>query len=503
MSKDNFDNGSVSAKTISSSSTESSKERKQRNRKKSKVERTRYSTQCKILLMVLALISFLLLIIILLIGYLWFPKYLDTKIVKTKEKIRTKYINTTVCRFYFFNITNPEQVRNGYQVKLEEIGPYVYNVEVEIKGNYKSEVNKFDAVASSPLTEDDKIFPINIIFLHSIYSLLNQTELNTMILQNKIYEKAFNKNANIFLTTTIKEFFHHGINYCVPSTDPNDVFYTDFCKRVAEIWGLMNYGSEKKRFSIPYFHFHMKRIVDVIEYYEATEIWRRNEYKCNEIRGIIGGNFPKRLKAKIYEWYIWFLCRQMKFAYNAIEYRGNVRAYRFVALANSFHGSISENRCYCIPGNATGNFLNSLGCYPDGAIDVTNCVHKTMIMSFPHFLHANEIYHGWVNGLNPDPRIHESFAIVEPTSGILLHSRLSFQQNVPLRSISCVNTLQHVSKAVIPLLWYETEYKLPDSALKELDNEICHKVNAIKYMKLVFGILSLSAFIILLALAIS
>ncbi len=63
----------------------------------------------------------------------------------------------------------------------------------------------------------------------------------------------------------------------------------------------------------------------------------------------------------------------------------------------------------------------------DGMIRIQGCAGGApVVMSAPHFLHGDPTLWEAVDGLYPDPEIHETYIDIEPTSGVPLmaHKRI-------------------------------------------------------------------------------
>lgn len=72
-----------------------------------------------------------------------------------------------------------------------------------------------------------------------------------------------------------------------------------------------------------------------------------------------------------------------------------------------------ENKCFCPQGkDENGNDI--FKCPINGLIDITPCLRAPILVSFPHFLMADPILLKFVSGLNPDEKLHSSYAYIEP-----------------------------------------------------------------------------------------
>lgn len=64
---------------------------------------------------------------------------------------------------------------------------------------------------------------------------------------------------------------------------------------------------------------------------------------------------------------------------------------------------------------------------PDGVLNLTPVVpdNVPLFASQPHFLHADPIFRQNVSGMNPDPKIHDSYLGVEPITGTVYNLYLA------------------------------------------------------------------------------
>lgn len=79
--------------------------------------------------------------------------------------------------------------------------------------------------------------------------------------------------------------------------------------------------------------------------------------------------------------------------------------YKFAENANDNGKFDARNKCFC----------KKEKCLPPGLLDVNECYYGFPIgLSYPHFLDADPSLGEMVDGLIPDRRKHESYAVVQP-----------------------------------------------------------------------------------------
>jgi lysosome membrane protein 2 len=104
----------------------------------------------------------------------------------------------------------------------------------------------------------------------------------------------------------------------------------------------------------------------------------------------------------------------------------DIDVYTYAPEANlfAFHTDNPDNEGFCVPAGH---------CLPAGILNLTTCqAGVPIIMSSPHFLYADERFLKDVDGLSPDPLLHNTFLSVEPTTSLLMKANKRLQFNLPL-----------------------------------------------------------------------
>lgn len=101
-----------------------------------------------------------------------------------------------------------------------------------------------------------------------------------------------------------------------------------------------------------------------------------------------------------------------------------------------------ENRCYCFGDRKLKEC--------DGYTDLAGCFGGlALAFSFPHFVGSPHLNHD-VYGLRPQWSEHGSFIELQPTLGIPVHARLSFQFNFILRDLPRFGPLSKLHECIMP-----------------------------------------------------
>lgn len=88
--------------------------------------------------------------------------------------------------------------------------------------------------------------------------------------------------------------------------------------------------------------------------------------------------------------------------------------------------------------------------------DVTVCQFDTpIVLSWPHFLNAEEKYSKAVEGLKPDPQKHGFWFDIQDVTGTTLSAKARIQINMNVKKLKNFSHLSSINDTVIPILWFE------------------------------------------------
>ena len=92
------------------------------------------------------------------------------------------------------------------------------------------------------------------------------------------------------------------------------------------------------------------------------------------------------------------------------------------------------------------------------------------VLSWPHFLHAEEKYQKAVDGLKPDPNSHGFWFDIQQVTGTTLSAKVIYfassfvqcfnhqariQINMSVKKMEMFDALSSIKDALIPILWFE------------------------------------------------
>ena len=151
---------------------------------------------------------------------------------------------------------------------------------------------------------------------------------------------------------------------------------------------------------------------------------------CHTLKGSDGVFFPPFLDKNYPLWfYVPDLCRSVFADYEReVEIKG-ISAWRFRANLDLINYDQPENLCFCPafrkcaqPPSGSQHWDLSNCSHPclDGTLHASGCLGVPLVLSAPHFYHADSSLEKAINGLQSNIDLHDSYLDVEPTSGITL-----------------------------------------------------------------------------------
>uniref|UniRef100_A0A452FH73 Scavenger receptor class B member 2 n=1 Tax=Capra hircus TaxID=9925 RepID=A0A452FH73_CAPHI len=339
-------------------------------------------------------------------------------------------------QFYFFNVTNPEEILNGETPWLEDVGPYTYRElrnkdEIQFGDNgttisavsNKAYVFERDKSVGDP--KIDLLRTINILAL----TAMEWSQLPLLRELIKALLKAYRQK--LFVTHRVDEL----------------------------LWGykdeILSLISVFKHDVSPYFGlFYGKNGTNDGDYVFLTG---EDNYL----------NF-----SKIVEW------NGKTSDFESVQ---GLPALRYKVPAEIL-ANTSDNAGFCIP---KGNCLGS------GVLNVSVCKNGApIIISFPHFYEADEKFVSAIEGMHPNKEYHETFVDINPLTGVILRAAKRFQINVYVRKLDDFIETGNIQTLVF-LVMYINESVLIDketaSRLKSVINTTLIVTN-IPYIIMALGV---------------
>ncbi|KAL4705682.1 hypothetical protein ACJJTC_018755 [Scirpophaga incertulas] len=390
-----------------------------------------------------------------------------------------------------FNITNAVDVLNGAVPVLNEIGPYVYKLNtkrlvkdlLEDQVMYKKlDTFEFDAEASFPNTEDDIVHIGNIAY-HGVLQIAEAGFSSAMSILNRALPGIFGTHTEPIMQVRVGDLLLDGIKLC----ENPDFFGTIACALVRQFSVdvknmevqndlTINFSALGYRNGKPSEQYNVYRgLVNPVDLGRITEYgarphlpyWKTSSV-CNMINGTDSGIFhPFVNKEQPLYSLNTDICRSVELRYqNDVEYKG-VSAYRFTV--NEWFLDNSDG-CYCL--NLTRGINRPDGCLYEGAMELYSCLGAFIVLSYPHFLYADQRYSSGVMGLSPVADDHRIYLDIEPNTGTVVRGAKRAQFNVFMRPVNGIANTEKLRTTLTPIFWVEESFLLPNEYAEELNSRL-------------------------------
>ncbi|KAG1701393.1 Scavenger receptor class B member 1 [Nymphon striatum] len=398
-------------------------------------------------------------------------------------------------KFYFFNVTNPEDIENnGATPILKEIGPYIYREQL-IKENITWNANETVSYLErhvytyqqnmTNLHEDDVIVSINAPLLTLAKTVENKDFWIKFIADLALVTLL--KNEKLFVKHTVKELAFDGYHdilvalsslvekhppvygnrfgWFYPKNNSNDGLYTvrtgkkDFSKYLwVEKWQhqsvvkslLKKAKSENKD---PYFAILTYRdtpFLDDKSPAHSLNYWS-GEY-CNAIKGPVPELFKPLNHEKKLDMFVTDLCRSVQLEYKEDVMVHEVIKSRHYVMPNSTLEKSPQNKCFC-----NGK------CFPTGVMNISKCHGGApLALSWPHFYMGDPQLVKDVKGLKPNKTKHEFYWDIEPITGLTTQFSARIQINIPLKKHPYIEKLKNVPNVLFPVFWVSKDGIMTD-----------------------------------------
>lgn len=367
-------------------------------------------------------------------------------------------------KVYLWNVTNKEEYMSGLEDKLrmEEVGPYVYR-ELLIHENVTFNDNgTLTATPKHPLIwvpeysqgnlEEDLLVLPNIALL-SIADVVSDKSYFTRIGLNLLVRQT---DSEPLVTMTAREFMFGYASSLLTLGNNFMPTWISFDKL-----GLIDrmYDFEGDYETVYDGHkFGVSNIGLIEKYRGETKIPQWNS-PCGDISGSSDGTkFQGYISSN--DTLLFFrksMCRAKKLVKVNETVSGGLKAFvfHFDPEADDNGWDRDYNKCFCREGT---------NCKPRGLLDVRGCYYGFPIaLSNAHFLDGDKSLSANVIGMNPDPKKHRSYFVIQPDSGLPIELAVRFQINMHLGNIKTIANCERFDNIVLPLLWAEISMdKLPD-----------------------------------------
>ncbi|CAI5666741.1 unnamed protein product [Oreochromis niloticus] len=326
-------------------------------------------------------------------------------------------------QFYFFNLTNPQEVLDGERPAVVEIGPYTYReyrpmeqIDFQDNGTKVTAVNSKTYIFQRDMSrgpESDLIRTVNI----PAMTVMERFKDNSLE-ANLISAYMRGTGEGLFTTRTVGELlwgYEDGLLKALKVLRPD----------LDDVFGL----------------FYKNNASNDGEYVFFTG--QQNSRDFSRVDTWKG----ERSLYTVYE--------------EDVTVKG-ITGYRFVPPSSVFANLTvnPDNAGFCVP---AGNCLGS------GLLNVSVCKEGApIIMSSPHFYQADEKFAQDIFGMTPNKEEHQTAIDINPLTGVVLQAAKRLQINVYVEQIPNFSQTGNVRTVVFPVAYLNESATIDDTAAKKL-----------------------------------
>lgn len=323
----------------------------------------------------------------------------------------------------------------------------------------------------SVMSENVDIYTFQPIML-AVILVTRKEKPSAMGVVNKAFDSIFKKPESVFIKTTVRELFFHGVRFDCSASDFAASAVCGALKEKEEI--LIPEGDSIYRFGylakangsyLP----QRIRVSRGIKNYEDVgrvlsmgnktkmSVWSGSP--CNDFRGTDGSIFPPFLTKDKEVWaYFPDICRSIGAYY--VE-PSTVQGFETLHYTADF-GDSSTNKdmeCLC---------LEPEGCLPKNLFNVDPCIGISIIISLPHLYDSDPRFYEMIEGLNPDPKKHMMTFDFDAMTGTPIMAYKKIQFNVLVGPIPKLKLMKAFPEALFPIFWVEDGIELGKVLIKPL-----------------------------------
>ncbi|CAL8141641.1 unnamed protein product [Orchesella dallaii] len=397
-------------------------------------------------------------------------------------------LESTLVRYYIFSLNNPEEVRNGSDPEMVELGPFTYR-EKRLKKNMLRlddttlqydidwSMHYLPELTKPGLNEDTEFTSLNAPFITMSEGLAaaGLPKAFNAILVDEILEA-----GETLIRPEIKfgESLFYGYNVSVYTAILDDITQGQTEERYPELAGgkFAFYKNKNGTITATYKVHSTKETPfgNILTYqgYPTLGFWPKSSH-CDDLSDSLDFfTFPKRItKDTVFNIFLPENCRSLQLRYVQEDIFRGIPVYVFKFPLDQFSNNLYNDgtSCYCF------NFHNASDpqCLDSGFMDYSGCSKGApLVGSFPHFLHANPRHFQNIQGLSPNKSLHESEIMIEPITGTPLYAVRRFQLNLHTRPIPAVTYFENMTERIVPLAWFEHILEVPSTTFTTVKQKL-------------------------------
>lgn len=399
-------------------------------------------------------------------------------------------------QYYFFNVTNSQEILEGEKAKLDEIGPFTYE-EKRLKHDLLWEEENFVTYKqrktfifrpdmSNGFTEDTMITVINPVLI-GLAARLSDTSKVPDFVNGILAMLRLRLKQEPFITQKAGDLLFHGYQedlFLILGQVTNDPIHKS--GKFGFFYPKNNSHDGSYKVSTGIDGLEKLQLIDEWNGKPQLEFWKSDV--CNMINGTEGSQFPRPISEdRKMNMYSSDLCRSLYLTFEKKVMHGNLELYRYI-LPYEVLAQSPENDCFC-----SDNFTCK-----DSMVNLSPCKKGTPIVaSTPHFYMGTEDVVSAVEGLNPSKEEHQTFLDIEPNTGVTFQAHKRLQVSIPLKRYPSMPDLSRVQEVVFPIVWLNESAFVPIERANALYAKLTVPVLVVRYI--CWGLLALGVVMIIVA----
>jgi len=360
-----------------------------------------------------------------------------------------------LLKIYYFNVTNPKDYLSGEKVRVEEIGPYVYEEKWERENVSWSDENQqvrfrmkktyFYRPDLTVGSLDDVVTLPNVPLL-AMFNKMRKTGPDVLFSAN-FYVDTLEPPQSIFESRKVEDVTW---GYQHPLVDLANQILPDE-EKLPPLYGYF-YGKNESadgEFLIETGREEISKLGSIVSFNNENYLTKwgnaSTDAQCNKIHGTDGSLFPPFV-SKNHTFFIFQkdLCRALPITYSETVMHHGLESYRFIPSPEAF--SPQDSPCFC---------SEPKGCAPKGMFNVSACQGDApMLLSWPHFYNGDPSLQDQIDGLAPNKAKHEFGIDIMPQLGVGLRAAIRLQINVFIETDG-ITALSNSSDAFLPIVWFD------------------------------------------------
>eukprot|EP01026_Neomeris_dumetosa_P037845 TRINITY_DN3074_c0_g1_i3.p1 TRINITY_DN3074_c0_g1~~TRINITY_DN3074_c0_g1_i3.p1 ORF type:complete len:630 (+),score=59.04 TRINITY_DN3074_c0_g1_i3:140-1891(+) len=394
---------------------------------------------------------------------------------------------TGYMKFYFWNITNLEEVRSGGKFNLTQIGPFCYNKYAEkydIKFDSEGRVyfNEF-VHYSGQLMEENCLNETTVITTPNLALLGMLSWLKEMHIPKYVKDIISNMVAkmdgDLFMQRPVKELLWGYTDSFLQQIDDSFGFLYPSLHGIARVALLNNQTSKDTSLTQPVtvMDTGMRNISNVMQYvkwHNVTEITSWNG-SAEQIHGTNAYQFePGLTKDSVLAVWTGELYRVAYFEYLETTYLEGIKLYRFKPSKSLFEINPKYDQTIYGLLNVTGPFAQG----PSGGSSSTP--GPQIFISLPYYCGGDPRLLDNLNGIECMDSEHQLYVDVEPTMGTTMHAQIRLQMSTFVSGGSTFR-LQNMKDTIVPIFWTEQTGRAQQDQITQFKNGVVLAFNLLDW----------------------